>query len=62
MSDDHHHEHDPVSAEMQVIKMMRINKGGAYATATCRPICSGAGMTVTVLRHRTTSGPLTKLK
>jgi hypothetical protein len=39
---------DPVSAEMQVIKMMRINKGGAYATANMPPyLQAAAGMTVT---------------
>jgi len=37
---------DPVSAEMQTIKMMRINKGGAYATANMPPyLQASAGMT-----------------
>jgi hypothetical protein len=37
---------DPVSAEMQAIKMMRINKGGAYATANMPPYLQAcAGLT-----------------
>jgi hypothetical protein len=39
---------DPVSAEMQSIKMMRINKSAAYATANMPPyLQAAAGMTVT---------------
>jgi hypothetical protein len=39
---------DPVSAEMQSIKMMRINKSAAYAVANMPPyLQAAAGMTVT---------------